>query len=483
VTARPRVAAATAGQWGARGGGLLLQAGHFALAARGLGTDAFAGWAAALALLSIATAVAEFGLTDTLVLALGRDGADPVKVVATGRRASGVLLGAGVVVTAVGLAFLPGEARIAALSLVPWFLVARRSVVGVAYRRWALDFGRLAAAELAGRTTAVVTVLPLVVAGSAWSTAVQLSVASGSLALGGAVTLVVLRPPAARRGVAVVGTGALLAAALPLGLSTAAAFVHAKADQLVLVVVSGTASVPAYAVGARIFDAIHALAYAGAVVGFSHLVRAAPDDRVAVARRHQAVLVGASLVLGATVFVAAPVLVALLAGDEYRDAVALTRWLAPAMVAAILTFTAAQIAIADGRGRQLLVWAAAGAVANVGAAALLGARYGATGAALATVATETACMFAVARVALLARPGVLGPVATIVPLAAFTVATWGGLALWEQVHPVSGVALALAALAWPAWAVARELGAVRPRPIPLPTARQGLVAAPGGPTP
>src|SRR5262249_54544820 len=49
----------------ARAGALLLQAAHFAVAARLLPPAQFAGFAAALALVTIATALAEFGVTHT----------------------------------------------------------------------------------------------------------------------------------------------------------------------------------------------------------------------------------------------------------------------------------------------------------------------------------------------------------------------------------------------------------------------------------
>jgi O-antigen/teichoic acid export membrane protein len=454
------VLAATAGQWTARATGLVLQAAHFALVARALGTGEFAGWVAALALLMIAGALAEFGLTDTIVVAAGVPGTRTADLLAGARRASTTLLGASLAVALVGSVVLTADGRLATLVLLPWFLAARRTVVWVAHRRSQLDFVRLGVAEVAGRAAAVVLVAPVAAWGSAWSPTTQLLAAAASLAGGSVVSLAVLHERGLGRTTAAPGPTAkgLLVAAVPLGLATAASFVHFKSDQLVLGVVAGAGTVPAYAVAARVFDAVYALAHSGAVVGFSHLVRADGAERGRAAARHQALVILAALALGAATYVAAPAFVAALAGGRYPGAVRLTRLLCPAMVAGIVNVATAQVVIAAGRTRALLAIATVCALGNVVAATAFASAWGATGAAVATTCTMTAEMAATAWAARRSTAALLPPVVVVATVAAFAVATSGAVWLATHVHPGVAAPVAVAALAI---AVAGPLRALR----------------------
>ena len=411
MSAGPRaLARASTGLSAARGLTLLLQAAHFALVARLTDPATFAGYIAATALVTIAAAVAEFGLVNTVVL---RRQSQPPE------RAGDVLaqaVGASARLAAVSLALalpvawlvLPAAGRTAFALLVPWFLVSCWRLPFVAERRFRLDFARLAAADLADRGIPLAALVPVALVGGAWSGTVQLAVVGLGLLLGALVAQVVLAPrrplrtwlPRRRP---VMPPGELIRQALPLGATGALSLVHARVDQVVLAGLGFGAGLAAYGVAYRLFDAALALAVAAGAVTFPALARARGAERDRVVRVQSALLGALAVVAGLAVLLLAPQLVRLLGGDRYPEAVGLVRLLSPALVLAVLNLGVAQVAIVEGKARELLRVSALCAGVNLVLNLALDPRFGPTGAAFATVATEALGLVLVARVATRAR--------------------------------------------------------------------------------
>jgi O-antigen/teichoic acid export membrane protein len=467
---RGGVARATVGQWVSRGAGLGLQAAHFAVLARALGRDELAAWSAAYALLAIAGAIAEFGLTDTIVLRLERDRERADAIVVAARRAAVALAVAALAVAFAGSFVLPSAARLPLVTLVPWFVLSRLNAVPTAYRRWSLEFTRVAAAECLGRAVQVAAVSILLLTDlDRWA---RFAVASGSLGVGSAVALTILA-----RGLPLRSSGpglpvwALVRAAIPLGLTTTASFVHARVDQIVMSALSDPDSLASYAVAARVPEVSLALVVAGAAVGFAHVVRSSGLDLVLAARRHQTIVSGAAITVGVGIAAAASPVVTILGGARYSSADELVLLLVPGIVAGMLNVAGAQLMVASGRAMQLLVVAVALAVVHVAVLVPAVVAFDAKGAAAATSVTEVVGMVVIGWLAARAVPGARCWTATVVPWAGALVAGLGGAAAWEAAGAPAAalvVAVGLAVACAPLLGTVRRKGPAGPGLVPMP---------------
>src|SRR5581483_4756089 len=170
---------------------LVLQAAHFAVAARFLTPTEFAAYVAALALYGITGALSEFGLQQTSVLAFQTS--DEARVMRASVVASVLLGGASLVVAVVITALaLPRSVQDPALLLVPAFVIARAELPFQALRQHRLQFGRVASAEVAGRVVALASLAVIALGGDSLSTTGRFAAVGLTLALGLSVSVIML---------------------------------------------------------------------------------------------------------------------------------------------------------------------------------------------------------------------------------------------------------------------------------------------------
>jgi O-antigen/teichoic acid export membrane protein len=316
-----------------------------------------------------------------------------------------VALATGVVVV-LAAALLRGDARVAALALVPWLVLSRIDVPFVAYQQVRFAARRLAAAEVTSRLVLLVAAVPIAVAASDWSIRTVLLVVGAGYALSELPSLAILtsgvswRGPADRRA-----TRALARRALPLGLTNASSLVHARGDQVLLDTFGRRSSLAAYALAYRVNDAVLALAHAAGLMTFPALAQADPATRARLGRRFVTLGCAAGLTIGTASFLVAPTAVDWLGGGRYDDARVLVRLLAAALAASVANLPVAQLAIVCGRTGRLLMISLVGVAVNLALNVALIPSFGARGSAVATVATETAGLVAVAVVGDRALPG------------------------------------------------------------------------------
>lgn len=442
-----------------RGMTLVLQAVHFAIVARLLAPDAFAGFVAAIAVISITQALAEFGLLNTVVLRMSRREVEHREVVAQSVTAVALLFTAALAVS-LPLAFvvLPAAGTTAFLLLLPWFAASCLQLPFVAARRHALEFPRLALADALSRVVPVVAVVPLLLVGRQWASTAQLVGVAAGLGAGSLVGLAVLVPshwkgPFRRSGVR--PAGRLISESVPLGATGALSLVHTRVDQVVLSGYGFRLQLGAYAVAYRLLDAALAVVLAAAGAAFPMLAAKSGRDRVELARLEARLLAVVAAALGIGVFCAAPQLVTLLGGDRYRAGAGFARLLAPALVVSVLNVGPAQVTIVEGKARSLLRIAALGVFCNLALNLGLDRHYGASAAAMATVASETLGFVLVARLAARSLPRSVPVSAAATSITAFLVGSFGARWAWHSVSPLAGAALVALALAMAARIVLR----------------------------
>ena len=428
----------------AKVGTILFQTLQFAMLARALDRPTFASLAAGTALLTILGALAEFGLLNVTVMALA-DGDDEPGVLRAALQASArlvvIALGLAVVLTAL---LLRGDARLAVLVLVPWFVLSRIDVGFLAVHQFHLRTGRLALGDLLSRGVLVLAAVPVLVAGDSWSPARSLLVVGAGFFASEAVSLAVVAAGVSWRHPAPAGaTGALLRRAVPIGLTNASSLVHARSDQVLLDTLGRRTGLAAYAIAFRVNEAILALANAVGTVSFSVLARTRGEERRRASRRFTALACGAATVTALGSFVAAPVVLAVVGGEEYRGSAVLARLLVPALAVSVANLPVAQLVIVAGEVRTLLQLSVTSVVVNIVLTIAFVAAWDARGAAIATSVTESLGFLAVAVVAHRALPGsVPWPVVALVPIVA-TAVPWAALHLWD--HGARPLAAALVA--------------------------------------
>jgi len=424
-----------------------LQTLHFALLARWLDASTFGTLMAALALLLILGGLAELGLTSGAVLALA-EGREERTVVAATLRGSFALVGLALAVAAVATAvLLRGDARLAVVVLVPWFVLSNVDVAFLAVHQHHLRSGRIAAADLASRTVLLVAVLPLREVGDGSAARLLAWVGLGFLASELASLAIVVRGVPWRGGVARGEPWAMARRALPIGMTNASSMVHARSDQVILDAMGRRSGLAAYAVAARINEAVLSLANAAGAVSFPVIAQAAGADRDLAVRRFGriACVVGALAAVG--VFALAPQLLLLLGGPRFESSSDLARILTLALAVSVANLPFAQSVLARGRAARLLRLSITFAVANIVLTVALVVVLDESGAALATATTEVVGFLAVAWVAHALAPRSV-PWAVVVATPVLTAgATWGALVLWRAGLEPVGVALAAAGTA------------------------------------
>jgi PST family polysaccharide transporter len=440
-------------------------AGQLAVAARFLEPADLGALVAALAILGIAGAFSEFGLTNTIVLALTR-GRDAAAVLGDAIRASialGVLAVAGASLVA-GLVL--GEDAWAFVCLLPWFVVSRAAVplIGVAQAQH--RFTRIASADASGRVAAVVLTAVAWQVGSSWSAETRVAAVAAGLLAGAVLSFVILvagtvRP---RRGD---GGWAMFREAFPVGMTNGASFIHARIDQVVLGAFGFRRALADYGVAYRVVDASLAAALGVATVALPVLGRTEHEDRGEIGVMLAGFVGVLALGLGLLVFWFAEPIVVILGGEQYRDAVPLLRLLAPVLVVSLLNMVPAHLALVHGRARVLARVAIGLVVVNVTLNLLLVPAFAATGAAVTSIVTETLGLLVVSEIAARVVHGMRWS-AIFGTLAAFLLLTVGAAGA-ASLSPAAGVAVgaigaavAVAVLLQPVRLVVHDACASRP---------------------
>ncbi len=415
--ARPARWRGSAWQVGVRVVSIGLQGAAFALIARLLGPGAFGGFAGAFALASLFGAASEFGLQNTTVVELSPDGVDASAVLARAMLASVFLGAAGLLFAAPVAAFaFHGTAAVSFAALVPWTVLSRLSTPGAAWWQARLDFRRLFVAEVVGRGSAAAGLGMLLLVRPDWDTRKLIIVAGSMLATGAVLQFLAVLPVAsARSGIRtadlVAGTRRLVTIAAPLGIVSAISLIHVRSDQILLELMGhGGRELGDYAVAYRVIEGIAGVLGALATVGFSILSRTEESDRARVNRSNAAIVSAVGLAGGLAVLGAAPVFVAVVGGRGFGGAVWPCRLLAVVVTISVLNMVPSLTVVAQRQARRLLPIGLGLVAANIALNIVLIPQLGATGSAVATIATEMAGLALVTRVAHQVLPGSQRPV-------------------------------------------------------------------------
>ena len=362
---------------------LALQLAHFAVLARAFGPDDFGSFAAGLALASMVGVAAELGLPTTVLIERATDDRSTV----WSRALAAVLVTSAVAVVIgamVATVVLRAGARLAALMLLGWVVAARIRLVAVAVRQADYHTGRAVASELTARSVALAGAGAgaVAVTGAGPLTAtIAAALVAGDLA-GTAVAWPARPRPVHRREVL-----DLIGRSRDFGLTAAAASVHSRVDQVLLSSFGAGRGGP-YAVAYRLVDAALAIATAVTAAAVPLLGRCQPDERERLARALTAAAAVFALATAVVLVAAAPVLVSVVGGPGYDDAVDLVRILALVLVVAVVNVPLLHLLVVEGRSRLLFRLALAMVACNAGLNMVAIPRAGATGAALATLASE-----------------------------------------------------------------------------------------------
>ncbi|MEM9891745.1 MAG: lipopolysaccharide biosynthesis protein [Actinomycetota bacterium] len=408
-----------------------LQLVHFALLARVFGPDAFGPFAAGLAVASMAGVVAEFGVPTT-VLVQRADTPSP-RLWAVAVRAVLASTTIGVALAAlVAVVLLDGPARQAALVLLGWTVAGRLRLVAVAVRQADLDAVRVVAAELSARIVATgAAAVAVAIGGDAWTT---LIVVAAGMAAGELVGVAVAWPgwPTAEVGGDDGGGAwpeavALLRRSRDFGLTASAASVHSRLDQILLDA-TRTAGGGAYAVAYRLVDASLAVMTMATSLVVPLLARCERPERERLARALTAAAVVFAAVLCGALVATAPVVVRIVGGAGYEEAVVLVRLLAVVLALAVVNVPLLHLVMVEGRSDRLFRISTVMIAVNLGLNLALLPRWGVTGAAVATMISEASGLVLVTLEARRHHPRVLP-----------------GINLWREMQPLRSHPAALIA--------------------------------------
>lgn len=427
-------------QVGARLVALAALAGQLAVAARFLDRVDLGSFVAALAVLGIAGAFSEFGLTNTIVLSLS-GGRSPRAVLADAIRASLVLCGLAILGAALVAWLVLGEDLWVFVCLIPWFIVSRAAIPLIGFAQWQHRFPRIATADALGRVMAVALTFVGWQLGESLSGDVRLALVAAGLLAGAIVSLALLvnvgiRP--ARGGHA----WSLIRDALPIGLTNGASYVHSRIDQVVLGAFSYRRALATYGVAYRVVDASLAAALGIATVALPVLGRADKDERAEIGVMLGGLVGTLAFVLGVGVYWLAEPIVLVLGGEQYRDAAPLLRLLSPVLVVSLLNMVPAHLALVHDRAPALLRVAIVLLVVNVGLNLVLVPAHQAEGAAVASIITESLGLLFVSWIAARAMSGGVRWPTIIGTVAGFLLATIG-TAVAAKVSPALAAASAL----------------------------------------
>jgi O-antigen/teichoic acid export membrane protein len=188
----------------------------------------------------------------------------------------------------------------------------------------------------------------------------------------------------------------MLREAAPFYLAGAFTLVYARADVLLLKPLSFDAEVGAYRAAWQLVEMVKQLPVLLMTATFPQLARGYHDSHAALVRTERAItglLLGSGLLLGGTLAFAAEPIIMLLFGKDFARAVPALRTLAPAVPLAFVNCGLLHFFVARDRGGLNLAFAAVMVVVSAGMNLALDRRFGAVGAAAATVVTE-AMLFA-----------------------------------------------------------------------------------------
>jgi O-antigen/teichoic acid export membrane protein len=186
----------------------------------------------------------------------------------------------------------------------------------------------------------------------------------------------------------------LVRAAAPFGALTALGLLHSKADTLMLYALSSSAAVASYESVYKLLEVSRLIVRPAVTVFFPiYAGLAARGEWAGFQHAYSRLLVwggGAGALMSLTVMAVAGVAVPLIWGSPYRDAIPILRILCLGIPALYLGTLALFIAGSLHLERMAVYLAVAALVANVAVNAIAIPRWGALGAAIATVVTESA---------------------------------------------------------------------------------------------
>lgn len=475
MTGGPRIAERSALQVAGRALSLVMAAVAFGLVARMLDVDEFGSYATAVAIFSIASTLAEFGLQQTTVLEMSESG----HVGDALRSALLASLSLGVVAVVVGMVvavLLPINAAAALICMVPAFVVTRVTIPFLALRQFEIQLRRVALADVLGSTAAGAVLLGVTLVGAPEGSNARFAVIGVAMLASSLVALAVAvqRPPAATlpRASHVRRAWTLARRSLPLGLTNATSYLHVRLDQIFLAVFGLTVALAGYAIAYRFVDAGLALVGGIGTVAFPLLSRAAGrDERSRIAQDVSSLLVLAGVSLSLASFYLAPLLVRLLAGPGYDDAVWLLRLLSPALLVSVMSLAPSQIAIVERQAASLLKISVVAVVVNAGLNALLIPHIGVEGSIIATIVTELGGLIAMSVIARAYVRGIADVRTFVLVGVGYAVASFIALLLWQTVNQAAagavalvGIAIALAPVSRPALDLVKQFRVVAPAP-------------------
>jgi len=389
---------------------LVLQAAQLALVARLLSPVQFGSWAAATALVMVASAVADCGLGPTAVIYLASRAGCLDDIVAANAVA---LLGATLLTCVASIAF-GASAALATLSLVPWLVIVRLQAPSISALQQRFRFRRIVAGDVIGTSVQTVMLVGLLLAAGTTGQTVRVLLIGACLAMGGVVELkvvVIARLWPSRSCLRRRAWLGLLGSAASLGVVNGVSMLHSRVDQLILALLVSRATLGGYAVAYRVVDATVALASVASRAGFSVLVNRREEARALVTRGLVRTWAVVGMGAGLGVWLGAPMLMNVVGGGGYPAAPGLLRILAPIVAVAAINNAAGQALVADGATRFLLKISLIGLAANAVLCLTLIPELGAPGAGAASLITESFGMLMV--VGRARRPGVrrggLGP--------------------------------------------------------------------------
>jgi len=193
----------------------------------------------------------------------------------------------------------------------------------------------------------------------------------------------------------------MLREAAPFYLAGAFTLVYARADVVLLGLLSRDAEVGAYRAAGQLVEVVKQLPALLMVATFPQLARGFQESRAALIRTERTItglLLGGGLLMGGVLALAAEPIVTLPLGRDFAGAVPALRTLAVAVPLQFINCGVLTFFVARDRGSLNLAFAAAMVVINGGMNLALDGRLGAVGASIATVVTEaallTCCLYA-----------------------------------------------------------------------------------------
>lgn len=390
------------------------------------------------------------GLTDAGLANIGtreyatRQGSDRARFIQ-------LILGMRVALTVAGVAMAVGFAVLAGYSstLQVGTLIAGFGLVATTLQTTftiplstGMRLGWVAGLDLIRQVATAVLIAALVIAGSGLLGFFWVSVATGALVLVLTVWLV-RRDMPLTPAVDLDAWKALFLETLPFAAASALGVVYFRVAVILMSLISTDQQTGYFSVAFRILEIVSGIPWLLVTAAFPILARAARDDearlRYALQRLFDVdVIVGIWLALA--IFGGAPFAIEVVGGDEFTSSIPVLRILGLALIATFLVATWGFALLSLRRHKELLVANAWAIVVGGALTFILVPAHGATGAAIATTATEFA-LAAIYAVMLMRGTGEFSASMRVIPpVALATVPACATLAL--PVHEVPKVVLA-----------------------------------------